>query len=352
MAARDFGDRRHGWDGRRWSAPLCWGFGAVLILAVALNLWVNPFRLYWSDSFEPAETNMREQKHLMVQGMAEKPDTLIIGSSRVMTMPPGEVERYLPGECFNYGMKSAMAESYFAALRLLVEDEGAPVRHLILGIDYEALHPGLPTMYEARYYEPFRRYLACDSSPSRAAEALLRLLSLEQTEESLNVLRRSLKRTAGRPKLELAGDGQALQVAREEAIAAGRFDLQRILAARARKYPLRSLHLASFSEPSPRRLECLDELLTYCDERSITVHAYLTPVHPSQWQVLQGLEDAQVLPEVRRALNELFQRHGLALRDFSHIEAFGGDPLLFYDEIHMQPANQVRLLRALLGGER
>lgn len=320
-----------------------------LLLGVALNLWVNPFRLYWSHYFPPATSNVRLRKFEMLKQLPDPAQTLIIGSSHVMTMQPVEVEKWLAGPCFNYGMPSAMAEDYYAALRLAVEDARAPIHHVILGIDFPALHPKLPLMYEARYFPQYRRFIpAALLGPPLWLDRLTMLISDEQTEESLNVLRRRVQRRMRTPNFELNPDGSAVMVAREQAIAEGRFDLGRVLSHRLRHFDSYSLHLESFDAPSQVRLNCVRQLLEYCRAHDIDVHAYLTPLHPDQWDLLKTLPQAQVLDESLADLKALFADYGEEFRDYSHVASFGGDPRLFYDEQHAMPENQRRIVDALL----
>ena len=79
------------------------------------------------------------------------------------------------------------------------------------------------------------------------------------------------------------------------------------------------------------------------------MHAYVTPLHPEQWKVLDALPQAAALDDVIATLNRIFDAHGIKFRDFSRIDAFGGDPQLFYDEMHMRPTNHSLLLAELLG---
>ena len=342
----------------RWqSARLTWMIALCalcpLVLGSVLNLWVNPFRLYGAEVFDPATSNGRLQKYTLLREQSPPPTTVILGSSRVMTMDPVDVTALLPGPCFNFGVASAVAEDYYASLRLVVEDASAPVEHVILGIDHSALHPHVPVMYEARYFPRYGGYIdGDDGGPPLWQDRLAMLISAEQIEESLNVLRRTVKRTLKSPKIELAADGHAVQVAREKAIAAGEFNLERTLSKRVLHHPSYSLHIGSFTEPSPWRLEYIARLLDYCDERGIQVHAYVTPLHPRQWEVLDSLPQSRVLADTVAELSRLFAAHGVELHDFSRIESFGGSAEFFYDEQHLMPENQRRIAAALLGGER
>ena len=323
----------------------------VLIAVCALNVCVNPLGLYWSHRFPPADVNYRAEKFALLQALPEKPSTLIIGSSRAMTMYPADVERYLPGECFNFAMPSARAEDYYAAIRLVCEDGRAPIRNVVLAVDYDAFAPGPGTMSEARYFPAFRKYLVhTPGIGTNWPERLSMLIARQQIEESLNVLRRTLEAKQQARYVELAPDGAAIQIAREESIRKGTFNLKKILGLRVRKYPARSLYLGSFTHPDPVRLQYLSDFLGYCRARGIQVYAYITPYHPALWRVLEPLKGIQVLGAAAEAARQRFEQYGYSLRDYSRVENFGGSPNRFYDEIHMMPINQEVLLDKLLRG--
>jgi hypothetical protein len=250
-------------------------------------------------------------------------------------------------------MPSAMAEDYLAALKLVVDDAQAPIRHVILGIDFPALHPKLPLMYEGRYFPQYRQFVPPDMlGPPLWLDRLTMLISSEQTEESLNVLRRRVQHSLATPNLELNPDGSAVMVARDEAIRAGRFNLDRVLNRRLRHFDSYSLHLATFTQPGQERLDCLRRFVEYCYDHDIDVHAYLTPLHPRQWELLGTLPQAQVLDDCTADLKALFASYGEEFRDYSHVASFGGDPALFYDEQHVMPENQRRIAVKLLEEDR
>lgn len=340
---------------RAWgtAAPLLWlliPLCAMLAAAVALNLYVNPLSLYSSKRFNPAQMNYRAEKFARIKALPTAPSTIIQGSSRVMTMYSSDVERYLPGTCYNATGLGARAEDFYAGLRLLCEDAHIPVKRMVLGLDFEAFCPKVQTMSEARYFPQYQKYLTRSpvSQPS-LAEKLSLLVSMQQTNQAFAVLRREAQGQSG-PTLEIGPGGEALQPERDRAIAEGRFNLQRVLDRRVRKYPLQSLNSAVFDRPDPLRLAYLADMLDYCRSHGIEVYAYFTPYHPQLWAVIDPLPVSAVLDEVRYEVGKCFTDRGFVVHDYSHIAAFGGDPDEFYDEVHMQRGNQQRLLARLFAG--
>lgn len=322
-----------------------------LSIAAVVNLLVNPLGLYPTHLLPPTEQNLRRYKYEQVRRLRLEPSTVILGSSRVMTMRSSDVEQYLPGDCYNFSMQSAAAEDWYAALRLLVDELHAPVEHVIIGMDYEAFNPAVPTMSEGRYFPEFSKYLVHTKLRSRTMDQFSLLLSSEQLDATKGVLTSQFEREHRSQNKVVEPDGTLLLRDREDQIAAGKFDLNKVLDSRVRKYASRSLHLDGYDKPSAERLRYLDDLLDFADDHGITVHIYITPYHPRLWQVLRPLPGIRVLRETRRIVQQHCQAHGVYLIDFSRIDRFGGKPDDFYDEIHMWPSNQARLLNALFGSE-
>jgi hypothetical protein len=312
---------------------------------------VNPLGLYPTHLLAPTEQNLRRYKYEQVRQNGLKPSAVILGSSRVMTMRAADVEQHLPGDCYNFSMQSAAAEDWYAALRLLVDDLHAPVKHVVIGMDYEAFNPAIPTLSEARYFPEFSKYLVHTRLRSRVFDQLSLLLSSEQLDATKGVLTAYLERGHKSQNKVVEPDGTLLLREREQQIGDGSFDLNAVLDSRVRKYASRSLRLDGYDEPSSERLQYLEDLLDFAYAHGITVHIYITPYHPRLWETLRPLKDIQVLRETRRVVQQQCQAHGVYLVDFSRIERFGGQPNEFYDEIHMRPSNQALLLKALFRQE-
>lgn len=332
--------------------PLVASFFSTLFLAALLNFIINPFGLYPTRFFERSQDNFRLKKYEMASRQYPPPDTLVIGSSRVMTMRPADVESLLGGRAFNWGVPSATAEDYYAATRLCTEKLGIKLKRIIVAVDLEAFNPAEPLMPEARYLSDYAGYLSLSPEANASNfEKFALILSMQQTRESIAVLRRKLERTKGAPKTIIQNDGYVFQAQREKTINEGTFDLEKILAQRVRKYPVRSLKLEGYTHADRRRLEYLRMFLEYCSERSIIVYAYLTPYHPDLWKVIDAIPESSRLREVELAIGSVFKRYGVNLHDFSKVESFGGNPSRFYDEIHGMPDLETAILVELIRRE-
>ncbi len=328
--------------------PLAASFILTLCAAALLNFVVNPFGLYPLRVFERSQDNFRMNKYELASKMNPPPDTLVIGSSRVMTMRPADVENRFGGRAFNWGVPSATAEDYYATARLFTETLDIKLSRIILAVDLEAFNPAEPLMPEARYFQDYAAFLSL--SPEAGAsnfEKVSLVLSMQQTKESIAVIRRKLEKTKGIPKTEIENDGYVYQAQRENAIAEGTFDLEKILSLRVRKYPVRSLKLDGFTHTDERRLEYLRMFLEYCRERRIQIYAYITPYHPELWKVIDAIPESSRLRKIEATIRMVFSGFDVTLHDFSRVEFFRGDPQRFYDEIHGMPDLEMAILDEL-----
>ena len=292
------------------------------------------------------------KKYELAMEMSPPPDTLIVGSSRVMTMRPADVEMRLGGRAFNWGVPSATAEDYYASVRLFSETLGIRLNTVIVAVDLEAFNPAEPLMAEARYFPKYADFLSLSPEAGASfAERATLLVSMQQTGESLSVVKRALRRETGFERTRIEPDGYVFQAARERAIAEGAFDLGETIAGRVRKYPERSLKLERYTHADERRIEYLRMFLEYCRDNDIRVYAYIAPYHPQLWDVLKAIPGSGRLRNIADNISRVFARHNVTLYDFSRLEYFGGDASRFYDEIHPMPDLQRQILSVLLEHE-
>src|SRR5205814_5789343 len=69
-----------------------------------------------------------------------KPEALLLGSSRLMTIAPSEVEKRTGLRTFNAAVNAAYTEDFYVLLRYAMERAGARPKLVLIGLDVEALH--------------------------------------------------------------------------------------------------------------------------------------------------------------------------------------------------------------------
>ena len=327
-------------------------FAGVIILAALLNFIVDPYGIYGVHLLPRTEINFYEKKLELFSNYQPPAEALIVGSSRGIALDPDMVEELTGKRAFNFSVPGAKAETFYATLRLAVEDFGDPVDELILAVDPESFHPTMPIQPESVYMAQCSRYFIYNPDVQAGwAERVGLLFTLDQTSESIDSLGSVLKASMGRQKMEFRDDGYSTWVQREREIAEGTYNLESVLETRIRKYPERSLMLSSFTHLGETRMKYWEDFLDLCEERGVKVYAFLPPYHPRLSEVLHNFGADGILSEVSEYLEATVESHGGAYRDFRDIRSFGGDPNLFYDEIHMRPENATLLLENLLGAD-
>ncbi len=317
----------------------------------ALNVLVNPFGLYGSGGFHQKIPNFRQDKLELVAQAKPAPDTLVLGSSRVMCISPEQVEGYIGGSVFNFGMVNAKPEDCYSALRLVVEDLGIPIKKIVLGLDHAALNADVPSVAEALNNADFAKYLIHhEGTRNFANSALPMLISMEQTRTSIRMIRQ-LATGVTDEKARILPNGQVDYIAQNAEIASGDFDLNRLLDKRIRSQPIRGMHMDKFFEPDPLGLAYLGSLLEYCQQNQIQVYAYSTTYHPRQVEVLNSFPNKEVLAEVVDTVGGLLAEYGIEYHDFTNLESFGGSREFFYDGVHMRAENEALLIDHLLGNK-
>jgi len=325
-------------------------FAVVILATAALNVLVDPFDIYGVGLLPRSEVNYYEMKLELFDEFDPRPEALIIGSSRVLAFDPDVVEEMIGERCFNFSVAGAKAETFYAILRLALDDYDAPIHTVILGVDPESFHPAMPIQPESRFVSAYAKYFIHDpSGQATMAERLSLLLTLDQTSESISSIQTYLKERTGQAKMEFRDDGFATWIQREREIEEGTYDLQSRLDQRIRKYPERSLRLSEFTALDETRKEYWEDFLQLCEDKGIRVYAFLPAMHPQLLEVLNNLDAGRILGEVADYLDDTVSESGGVFRDYTDIRSFGGDPDLFYDEIHMRPENGEKLLKDLLG---
>ncbi len=324
-------------------------FFCVLIAAAILNLIVDPFSIYGTALLPRVEVNHYERKVELFREFEPKPNVLLLGSSRVYSCDPDIVDELTGQRCFSFSVPSSKAETFYAILRMALEDFNAPVDMIIIAVDPESFHPTMSIAPESRFVPEYAKYFIYhEYGQATPWERVALLFTLDQTGESIGSLRRLIKTKAGWQKMEFRDDGYATWIQREREIAQGTFDLEARLETRVRKYPERSLQLSSFTGLGEVRKRYWEDFMGICEDRGIKVYAFMPPVHPQLLELLDEVGADALIQEVADYVEETVTQAGGVFRDYTDIRSFGGDPDLFYDEIHMRPQNGERLLRHLL----
>ncbi len=294
-------------------------FAVVLLLA----LLIDPLGSYGTGLTPPLVPNDRDAKAIAYARLSPRPTAVILGSSRVMKIPPACLQTIVGMRVFNFGLNSARAEDDLAVWRF-VQSQG-PVRSRRLA---PFVDPTLRPQPLARLYRG-------------GVEAL--------RGETFTASLRSIwfVLTGRRPEAAYVFDSTGfLHMAWERQVGDTHYEPAPHVEASVIPYRQR---YEGFSALSARRIAALLELLDRARAAGARVDAFIPPLHPALVSAMARTTLAERTRETEDLLSELDKRGLLHFTRLPTVASYGGDPALYFDGAHMMEANAVRILRAVYG---
>lgn len=321
---------------------------ALALAAVgALNFIVNPLGDYPLHVFTRVSTDARDTKLELLDRAAPRTRVLILGSSRAMKISPALIERITGMKAFNACVETAMMEDVYAMLRYTIEQEHAPIRLVILGIDVEAFHNHRAVSDRLMASPALRGYVSQWNTEPWIA--FTRLFTASQTYYSLLSIDDRLRHRSRFLNYVYDANGYLHYPYWERKTAQGEwvrapetFDLNSTIASSVAEYHGRFLN---YTAPSEERVALLRRTIAYCRAHGIRLKMFITPVHPTLVRALapQGFNERRGdVIAVLRALT------GDAVADFTDPSSYGGDLRHFYDGAHVDEENADRIVRRLV----
>ena len=302
---------------------------AVLATIGALNYVVNPEGTYSTRMFPPILWGARPEKANLLPLAQPPPQALILGSSRVMNLPPSAVQRVTGLVTFNAGVNSAKPEDYFVMLRYAVEKARLAPRLVIIGVDVEGFHD----------HEPWHLYLAeptlLGSLMPRSERfwrwrSFTRLFTHFETGLSLTSLWKIASGHTTRTQ-RLDPDGLTHFDDLEKTRNSGTSTQAQTIQATVQRFIPR---YDEYTGVSAERIGYLNDTLAYAHDHHIQVITFLTPTHP---EVAAGLAQHGYFArqrEVVATMRAASQKWGVPFYDLSDPDSFGGKLTDFYDGVH------------------
>ncbi len=322
-------------------------FLIVLVAVVAaiglLNFLVNPEGIYATRLLPPVTWNTRPAKAELLVRDNPKPEALLLGSSRLMTIPPSEVERLTGLKTFNAAVNAAYTEDFYVLLRYAVE-HGVQPKLVLIGLDAEAFHDREPENDYLLQPNDLGALLQKGERRGEGWREFTMLFTGYQTKLSFVSL---YDRLGGKKvnAVDFNADGSLRVDPWLRQRAAGNYDLEKKIQGTAAEYTPR---YKSYTGVSPARLDYLAQTLRYAREHGARVIVFATPVHPELERTLAAYGYEQRKSEAYAAARQVCAENGAEFLDFTTPESFGGSPEDFYDGVHMDATNAPRLIGAVL----
>jgi hypothetical protein len=324
--------------------------GGCLLLG-GFNFVVNPLNFYPPRLVRPLTYGDQLTKVDLMNALTQKPEVLILGSSRTMKLAPADVTALTGLTAFNGGVSSSRPEEWYAMLSHAVDDLHWQPKELVVGVDMETLfYHGAPnddllSSGDLRPYLPLHWYLG---SLEDRATLLFSYKQLKWSREAL-ALQAGPRQPAA---ITFDADGLLHYVGWEKAVATGTYQLATDVNKRDyvnnRYGPLAGANGAATLDPE--RTALFEQMLKLATDHGVRVRLFTTTFHPSVLAALQPLPVfAQVHRDAVQYLTDAAARYpGVSFVDFTDLSAFGGDPDNFFDGVHIRQENGRKLLERLL----
>jgi len=319
---------------------------AIVLVYLGLVSVIDPlrhFRGHWFPQTVPVPVG--EKLPLFDRYQEAAPVTgLILGSSRSMILPPELLDGLTGLRFFNAGVFGGLAEDDLAVYRLLVE-RGARPAILLIGIDDFSLNDFQPVRDETRSnYALARQISPAANGPIGHFLHVARLYHESMSPDMFVAMCRAIGQriSPSEPINFFHPDGRLSYSRRDRQIESRNYDLER-------EIRLDFNYVAILRETwflSPRRTRYLEALLSEARKRHTRMRMFLPPYHP---ELLSAMRNDPVAWRHHSMALEYYRslegRFGVRLADYTDETSFGGAPEAWYDGVHYNLDNAVKLIR-------
>ena len=326
--------------------PEVWVLGTQFLVGAALaaGLYflaiyiVNPVRDFVGPSIFPAvRSDYRNEKIALFDAFAQKGavDGLILGSSRSMLLNGARISALNGGRYFNFGLASAKAEDFLAALRFTLR-RGQKPKHIVIGVDVESLRD---TAAHGDSIHPLREIATGKPDPLDYARAVIgRTATWSYAQDTAQAVYLRLR---PRPAaVGFAADGTLQYLSRDAQRAAGTFRLDAEMSgciANCRK------KIDGTTELSKIQVRYLRQTVREARGAGADVTLWLTGPHPRTAEhMAAGTSYTHLVSQTW----ELLQKQGVAV-DLHDPSQYGGTADGWYDCNHFDNSH-ARLIEQIL----
>ncbi|MBN2881010.1 hypothetical protein JXM83_03065 [Candidatus Woesearchaeota archaeon] len=309
-----------------------------------INYFINPRDEFTSSFFEPVIKSARNEKVKLYENYSVTPETIIIGSSRVMKLDPKYINNISNETCFNFGVNSARTEDYLAILLYLVNSNHTPDK-IILGLDIEALHNNAEIDNRLIANDKLYRQISNYSKYS-AVLLLIKSLNIMYLVDDLKTIKNYFTHDNKNPDY-FERDGYLRYISFENQIKKNEFNLSINIKNTKSTYHRR---FEKMSDLSIKRKEYLKSFIDICDNNNVELTIFITPLHSDVVNYLTNTTSyKELLSKTIEFVNSLRQIYSITFFNFENVTYFNGNNDYFYDGSHIDYRNSNYLIDYIYG---
>jgi len=130
---------------RKWIFLLFVNIFLISVFITLFNFIVDPYNITNYNLLDIKYKFARDDRTEKVNYFQRLPqfDNIMIGSSRVYSINPLIVSKYLGGNTYNFGVGTATVEDHLGILKYLIRIKKIP-KNIILGVDFYTFNPNIP----------------------------------------------------------------------------------------------------------------------------------------------------------------------------------------------------------------
>ncbi len=340
-------------------------FFPLLLMVAIINLWVDPAQIYHSDYEEKAAKilvsgqnaagmrnyNERKLQEQIILHETECPETVVIGSSRVMTMDRRVIGA--EGTFRNLGLSGAGICDYLGLMGIYCKEDKLPEK-IVLGLDpwiFNINNGEGRYEYLSDYIAFFMRELKDDSQAeghadkyTSNAEEMFQFLSFSYFQNSIEMIEKNPHDSLIRNKADFYVTSE-INVDDMIRYADGsiEYDLQtrNKTAAQAKHEAMQFVagpvyQLEDFDRMDDGYLEMFESMVSWLLQNHVDVTFYLSPFHPYVYEFFSKHKDYRMV--------EVTEKYFRNLAEANKIDVYGSfNPVLlkcsdedFIDGLHLR----------------
>lgn len=349
-SAMDKGECKHsGRKGISFPVVFLLTISLLAISYFAVVTIVNPYGQFQGERFPRISPNSRGLKlKLLEQYQRSGPvDVLITGSSRSMKLSPQLVEKLTGERTFNASVFSGGPNDFLAMYRV-IRQQGIHPQKVVLGLDVGSL--GQDNQPTGDFLSNLTLTSALTGTTPNAARKIWHWLELYKgtlrpyyiKDTALSVW---IKLRPRMPVHKFLPDGQLDYELWDRQVRSGTYPRRQQL----EDCIDRGMKSLEVSYPvSPELKNDLEQLAIETKQDNVTLILWITPLHPDFLaRISQVPQATQNFEQARLQLLEIANKYGLAVKDFTDIKSFGGDPGDWYDCVHFDQSNADRIIKTI-----